>query len=175
MAEIPETLFEQLYRRAPSDSDRQRLIAVKSALGIGDRDELWPIIMTLDHYSRSTNAARNEIITAVQGLPDIIKGASLEAEALAGKAASRAVALAVDGAADRIAKVAVAKSETRADRISKKQFIVTMVAGGIVAALIAIAGAAASYFVLDARGICAEPPQVSKSGELACFVEPISG
>lgn len=38
--DIPETLFEQIYRRAPSQADKDRLLGVKASLGLSDRDEL---------------------------------------------------------------------------------------------------------------------------------------
>ena len=47
MTDNPEDLFYYLYKRAPSQADMDRLIAVKSLLGLSTRDELWPLI-TMD-------------------------------------------------------------------------------------------------------------------------------
>ena len=77
----------------------------------------------------------------------------------------------IDVAADRISKIAVEKSKTRADRISKKQLITAAIAGAFIACLVAAVSAVTMYFVLDARGICAERPAMAKDGSLVCYVD----
>lgn len=46
-----ESLFQAIYNRAPDDNDRRRLLAAQKAMGLSDNDEMWPVIITLDHYS----------------------------------------------------------------------------------------------------------------------------
>ena len=58
MTGFPEDLFTQIYRRAPTEDDRARLMAVKAALGLSSRDELWPVLMVLDHYDRAIRSGR---------------------------------------------------------------------------------------------------------------------
>ena len=69
MAEIPETLFAQIYGRATTAADRERLVRVKAGLGLAEQDELWPVLMVLDHYSATTTAARGEILKALANMP----------------------------------------------------------------------------------------------------------
>lgn len=175
MADIPETLFQQIYRRTPTDRDRERLVAVKSALGLSERDEMWPLFLALDHYSRTTDAARRETLTAIGKLPEIMSSSAEAAEVMAKRGAEAAIVRVVKDATDRIAKVVVSKSETRADRISKRKFTIAMIAGGVLAAGIAAVGAGATYFVLDAGGICAQTPVSGTDGRQVCYVDPPSG
>ena len=156
MTELPDDLFQQLSRRAPTQADKDRLMGVKASLGLSARDELWPVIMTLDHYASANQSARSTMIKEMNLAIEAIKSIPESAGPIAAAEAQKAVALAVDAAADKIAKVAVQKSETRADQISKRKLIVAAIAGCAVAATIAATSAYAMYFVLDAKGICAE-------------------
>jgi hypothetical protein len=171
MTDFPEDLFSQLYRRAPSEKDRERLIAVKASLGLSPRDEMWPIIMTLDHYAAANQAARHATVKEVRAILDEIKAIPDAAGPIAEKEAQRIISGMIDVAADKIAKVAVKKTESRADTISKRQLITATIAGALTACAVAALGAAATYLILDARGICAEPPGLSSSGDVVCFVE----
>ena len=174
MSDFPEDLFQQLYRRAPTDVDRDRLVAAKSSLGLSARDEMWPVIMTLDHYTATNQSARNATIKEMKVVLEALKAVPASAGPVAIAEAQKAVATAVEEAAEKIAKVAVQKSETRADRISKRKLIVAMVVGATIAAAIAAASAVATYFVLDAKGICAEPVVLQGTTEV-CIVDRSSG
>lgn len=156
MTDFPEDLFQQLYRRAPTEDDRDRLIGVKSSLGLSARDEMWPIIMTLDHYAATNQSARDSFIKETRVVIEALSKVPEEAGPIAAAEAQKAVAIVVNAAAEKIAKVAVEKSKTRADRISKRQLIAWMVIGGLVAVFVSAAAASATYFVLDAGGVCAE-------------------
>lgn len=171
MSDFPEDLFTQLYRRAPSDKDRERLIAVKASLGLSPRDEMWPIIMTLDHYAAANQAARHTTVKEIRSVLDEIKAIPDAAGPIAEREAQRTISAMVDAAADKIAKVAAKKTEGRADTISRRQLITASIAGAVIACAVAALGAAATYLVLDARGICSEPPGLSSSGDVVCFVE----
>ncbi len=172
---IPETLFEQINRRAADARDRQRLVAVKAALGLSDRDELWPLIMTLDHYSRATVAAHGEIQRAIQEIPKIIGRASSEAGTIAKSAADTAVAHAVNRAAKHIAETSVEQITAQTDRLFRPHFIIAMALGAVTAVAILAAGFTAAYFVFAAKGICAEPAFVLDDGARACFLDLPSG
>jgi hypothetical protein len=39
MAEIPETLFRQVYGRVATEADLDRLVRVKAGLGLSEQDE----------------------------------------------------------------------------------------------------------------------------------------
>lgn len=175
MTDFPEDLFQQLYKRTPNDADRDRLIAVKSAMGLSPRDEMWAIIMTLDHYAATSQSARAASLKEVRAVLEALRKVPEEAGPIATAQAQKAVGEMIDKAADRISKVAVEKSKTRADRISKKQLITASIAGALIACCVAAAAAAATYFVIDARGICAEEPGKTKDGSLVCYVRRASG
>lgn len=170
MTSFPEDLFAQIYKRSPNSDDRDRLVGVKSALGLSSRDEMWPVLMTLDHYSVVNQAARTATVKEVRGLLDELKDIPAQAGLIASAEAQRAIQQLINEASDKIAHASAQKSITTVDRISKKQFIIAAIVGGIVSAIIAAAGAAVMYVVLDARGICAEPPVEMERGDTACIV-----
>ena len=70
MTKLPVDLFIQVYRRAPTEQDRARLMAVKAGLGLSPRDELWPVILVLDHYDRAIRAGRAATLKDVQRVLD---------------------------------------------------------------------------------------------------------
>lgn len=160
MTDFPDDLFQQLYRRAPNDADRDRLIAVKAGLGLSPRDEMWPVIMTLDHYAAANQSARNATVKEIHVILDVLKEIPEKAGPIASAEAQKAIAKLIAQTSDKIAQTSAEKSITTADRISKRQFIVASIVGGILAAVIAIAGALAIYLVLQAQGICSEAPVV---------------
>ena len=77
----------------------------------------------------------------------------------------------IDSAAEKIAKVAARKTESRADTITRRQLVTATIGGAVLACVIAAAGAAVMYFILQGRGICAEAPGFSSSGDMVCFVD----
>ena len=64
MTAFPEDLFTQIYRRALTAEDRTRLLAIKAGLGLSPRDEMWPVILVLDHYDTSIRAGRSATVKA---------------------------------------------------------------------------------------------------------------
>ena len=171
MTGLPEDLFTQVYRRAPTEQDRARLMAVKAGLGLSPRDELWPVILVLDHYDRAIRAGRVASLRDVQRVLDAMNDIPDRAGPIAAAEARKAIARLIEEASDKIARASAQKSITTADRISRRQLIVAAVVGALSAACLAAAAAWGTYVVLDARGICAEPPGRARDGSIVCFVQ----
>lgn len=171
MTDFPEDLFTQVYRRAPTGEDQTRLLAVKAALGLSSRDEFWGVIMALDHYEQSIRAGRTASVKEVKALLAAVEEIPEKAGPIAAAEAQKAIARLIEDASNKIARASAQKSITTADRISRRQWVVAMIAGGIAGLLMAAAGATAMYLVLDARGICVEPPFRTQNGIAGCFVE----
>jgi hypothetical protein len=170
MTGFPEDLFTQIYRRAPTDADRARLLAVKAGLGLSPRDELWPVIMVLDHYDRAIRSGRAATLRDTERVLDALNAIPDRAGPIASAEAQKAVARIIEDASNTIARASAQKSITTTDRISRRQLIVAAVVGALSAACLAGAAAWGTYVVLDARGICAEPPGPTQGGAVACFV-----
>ena len=167
---IPESLFEQLNRRALTTADRRRLLDVKSALRLSDNDELWPLIMTLDHYSAVSFAARNKILNALGEMPAKVEAAVKASEIAATHNANRTVAAAVVQGVELLCSTVVKRSETTADRVSKRQLITAATIGGLVALLIFGLGAAGAYYLIDRIfGICTGETFNLSNGQTGCF------
>jgi hypothetical protein len=171
---IPETMFERLRGRAANDADRRRLFAVQAQLGLSDRDELWPILITLDHYTEANRASVGEVLKNIKRLPQAVGEAVGVAEASARAKAESALAKVVEAGAQRIAAVVVQRTQTTADNVSAKQRNVTGIAGAVVALACISVGVAAAYFYFQARGICAESPFRTTNGETLCVVDTVS-
>lgn len=171
MTGFPEDLFTQLYRRAPTDDDRARLLAIKAGLGLSSRDELWPIMLALDHNERTIRAGRAAIMRDVDRVLDALKSVPDRAGPIAAAEAQTAIARIIEEASDKIARASAQKSITTADRISRRQFIVAAVVGALVAVCLAGAAAWGMYLFLEARGLCAEPPFLTGDGRVGCFIQ----
>lgn len=181
MTDIPDDLFQQVYNRAPTDSDRNRLLGVKATLGLSSRDELWPLIITLDHYSMVQQTARIKIQKQAETVLEAIKDVPKQAGPVAEIEAQRAVAKMIDSAADRIAKISseqiakisVEQAKMRADHMDKVELIKMTAMAGLTALLIAAVGAFVMNHHLHVRGVCAGAPwETEKGGPLACVVVP---
>lgn len=175
MTNFPEDLFAQVYKRAPNDEDRDRLVSVKAALGLSTRDEMWPMVMVLDHYDRAIRAGRTATLKEVKAVIEELRAVPERAGPIASAEAEKAIARIIKDASDKIAQASAEKSITTADRMSKRQWVVAMVLGGVAALVIAAIGAAAMYLFLDLRGICAESPGETRQGDIACVVHRSSG
>ncbi|MEO3480538.1 hypothetical protein AAFO90_23135 [Phaeobacter sp. CAU 1743] len=171
MTDIPEDLFTLIYRRAPTEQDRARLLAVKAGLGLSSRDELWPVLMVLDYYERAIRSGRIDTLRDVERVLDELKAIPERAGPIATAEAQKAIARIIKDASKEIARTAAQRSITTADRISRRQLIVAALVGALSAACLAVAAAWGTYIVLDARGICAEPPGRARDGSIVCFVE----
>lgn len=172
MSDIPASRFQELYERAMTTADRNRLIRVKAALRLSENDELWPIIMTLDHYSATTAAARVEILKALATLPETLNASLALLEQAAGRKADAAIARAVETGIDKLFRVVVTRSQTTADNVSGRQKITAAIIGGLLALVFMGVGGAGAYFYVDSQiGICVDPAGMTPVGRLACFVE----
>lgn len=171
MTDLPEDLFTLIYRRAPTQQDRSRLLAVKAGLGLSPRDELWPIIMALDHYNRAIQSGRLDTLRDVERVLDELKAIPERAGPIASAAAQKAVARIIRDASEEIARTAAQRSITTADRISRRQFIVAAIVGALIAVCLAGAAAWGMYLLLEARGLCAEPPFLTGDGRVGCFIQ----
>lgn len=171
---VPETLFAQIYNRAPNETDRARLIGVKAGLGLSERDELWPIILTLDHYSRTTDFGRRQMLEAAKAIPEQARVAVLGVETQARAKAETAIAQAVEEAVQKIAKQLAESSQAAADKLSAKRKIFARLIGGGLALVFMVLGAGMAWLYIGLQvGMCSEPPKAVKVGGLACFVEPV--
>ena len=172
MAEIPETLFQQLYGRAMTAADRERLVRIKAGLGLSEQDELWPVLMVLDHYSATTTAARGEILKALANMPSTFDASMQAMEASAGRRAEAAVAQSVTDGVEKLSRLVVERTLKTAEDITARQKISAGLAGALLALGFMAVGGSGTYLYLAGHvGICAEPPGTSSTGRSACYVE----
>ena len=171
MTELPENLFTQIYRRAPTEQDRARLLGVKAGLGLSPRDELWPVIMVLDYYDRAIRSGRIDTLRYVERVLDELQAIPDRAGPIASAEAQKAIARIIEQASDKIARNAAQKSITTTDRISQRQLIVASVVGALIAVCLASAAAWGMHLFLEARGLCAEPPFLTGDGRFGCFIQ----
>lgn len=171
MTDLPEDLFAQIYRRAPTAEDRERLLGIKAGLGLSPRDELWPVILVFDYYDRAIRSGRAATLRHVERVLDDLRAVPDRAGPIANAEARKAIARIIEEASDKIAEASAQKSITTADRISLRQLIVAAVVGALSAASLAAAAAWGMYLVLDAKGVCAEPPGRARDGSIVCFVQ----
>lgn len=169
---FPETLFEQLYRRAPTSADRRRLLDVKSALRLSEHDELWPLIMTLDHYSVIISTAENKIVNVFAEQLVCVEDAIKAYETAAIRNADRAVARAVQTGVEQLGTILAKRSETTPARIQKKQFAIAATIGGLAAvAFLGIGWTAAHYYFETSFNICTGRVFRITSGGLGCALK----
>jgi hypothetical protein len=172
MPKFPEDLFEQIYRRAPTKADRARLIGVKAALGLSDRDELWPLILVFDHYCQTVEHARYALVYDIRNA--IVKHANIlkQAGALTDTQARRAVAEAISESAEKIAAISEAAIQSRADAISKSAMRRAALLGGALGVCLIGLTVAVTYSVMALNGVCEKPPIYSAlSGAPFCEVK----
>ncbi|ESW59709.1 MAG: hypothetical protein Q27BPR15_15945 [Rhodobacter sp. CACIA14H1] len=171
MADVPAILFEQVYGRAATTADRDRLVRVKAGLGLSDQDELWPVLMALDHYSATTTAARADILNALADMPGTFDASMRAMEASAGRRAEAALAQAVTDGAEKLSRLVVARTLRAAEEITARQKIVAGLVGALLGLGFIALGGSGTYFYLERRvGICAEPPGLARNGRSACYV-----
>lgn len=171
MADIPVTLFAKIYGRAATAPDRERLVRIKAGLGLSEQDELWPVLMVLDHYSATTAAARGEILKTLDTMPGRLDASMRAMEKTAGRRAEAAIAQAVAAGVETLSRVVVARTLKTAEAISARQKIIAGIIGGLLALVSAVAGGAGTYLYMTSEvGICAEPPGIAMDGRWVCYV-----
>ena len=174
--QLPQALFRQIYRRSADDADRERLLGVKAALGLSDHDELWPVLMALDHYSATTRAARRDILAALKAVPENVQHIIAQAEKAAHRGAEIAVAASIERGADRIARIVVSHSARTIETISTRQKIIAASIAGLLALVFVGIGAALAWLYLHGQvGVCGEAPVRLEGGHVVCFVDHLSG
>lgn len=136
----PQQLFQAVYGRAPTAEDRARLMATKAALGLSDRDELWGIIIALDHYTSTTLAARNDVVQLLADLPKTLKEAVDSTSAASRTVATRDMKAIIDAASKRLAQQVYTRSATTADNLSTASKTKWFIGGAIAGCAIFIAG-----------------------------------
>ena len=159
-----------MFRRSATDEDKNRLLAVQAHLGLSERDEFWPIVLSLDHYSQTIAAGRAASLREIKVILNELKEVPEKVGPIASAEAQRAIARIIEDASTKIAKASAEKSITTTDRISQRQWVLAMIAGGLIATIISIGSGLAVYTTLKWRGICAEEPILMSDGLTACVV-----
>jgi len=167
---FPETLFKQLYNRASTEADQFRLLRAKAALGLSEDDELWPVMMTLDHYAATTSAARSRILKALDDLPAKVEAAVKTSEAAATHNANLAVSRALERGVEQLSAIVGKRSQAATDRIRKRQMLTAAAIGGCMALAFVSLGATSMYHFIDSVfGICTGDSFELSDGRSGCF------
>jgi hypothetical protein len=170
--QIPMSLFEQIFRRAPTESERQRLLRIKSALGLSERDELWPIIITMELYAGANLHARRDIVKAVNGLPGTIKKTVTSIEAHAQTKIDAATTQAIELGTEKLRQVIVQRSRASEDHITRQQMSIAATIGAVVALLCLCVGAGAGYLLAKSiNDICTTEAFAVNDGRQGCYVD----
>lgn len=172
---FPESTFQLIYRRAPLEHDRIRLLGVKSALGLSDNDEMWPLLLTLDQYSASFNQGRHDILVAVDGMQAKITAAVGKVDQSLEAKANLVMAGVVDKGVERLLRTVQQTADT-ADRISKKQFMTAAGLGAVVALLCLVVGGAVGYIIsnqvtANRSDICTSASFITSDKRLGCYLD----
>ena len=109
-----ENSFSKLLGRQPTETERQQLSRVKSALGLKDNDALWLIIMALQYYDDKYKRIPKEINYLTESTLNRFKESS---EYHAGIAAK----LAYDKTKDKLEKTVVDVAHEIAHKVAGKQ------------------------------------------------------
>lgn len=172
MNDHPEELFYYLYKRAPSQADLDRLIAVKSLLGLSTRDELWPLILTLDHYSQTHIRARAQLVKEVNAEITRFEKIMAQSDRVAQIKAQKAVETMIDKSAAQIAEAAIKKATIPSALLAKQKLTSGIFIGALLGVLFIGIGAGLMYFWLLNQGICDGPPNLQTSdGTIGCVVQ----
>lgn len=170
--QIPLSLFEQIFRRAPTESERQRLLGIKSALGLSERDELWPIIMTMELYAGANMQAKRRILEAVDGLPGTIKKTVSSIETHAKTKIDAATTQAIELGTEKLKQVVVQRTRASEDRITRRQMTIAASLGAVVALLCLSVGAGAGYLLTQSiNDICMTETFAVNDGRQGCYVD----
>jgi hypothetical protein len=101
--------FRKLHGKSPSDDQRQWMLQVQGALGLGDNDAFWFVVMMLEHYD---GLYRGYPRTIAEETTRAIEGA----RQAFGEAAKAEAALAQRRLAEEVAKTSVTIAEKLAER-----------------------------------------------------------
>lgn len=172
MTDIPEDLFQQVYNRAPTDQDRNRLIATKAHLGLSSRDELWPFILTLDHYSQIHFRARAQLVKEVNAEIGRFEKIMAQSCHLADAKARQAVENMIDKSATRIAEAAIQKATIPSALLAKQKHTSGRLIGGVLALICIMIGATLMYLWMFTQGICEDSKRnLNDDLRITCVVQ----
>ena len=99
-----EDSFTKLLGRAPTDTERQDLYRVRDALGIGNNDALWLVLMALEHYQKLYEKFPNAIKKAASETLTAVKATAESTARAATEGAKADLAKAVAEVAHQVAK-----------------------------------------------------------------------
>lgn len=168
----PLTLFQQLYQRAPTAEERQRLVNVKMALGLSDRDELWPLILVFEHYAAVNQRASYNISNTLKELPTRVQSIVDTTEKTASRAADHAIARAVDLAVERLTNTMASPPAVLQDRTTRKLRVAVGGIGGLFVLVALVAGFASGHVAtLAFYDMCSTEVFDVTDGGRGCFVE----
>ena len=174
MSDLPENLFEKVYGRMPTEKEKVRLLRIKVALGLSNRDEFWPLILVLEYYTRFFVAARFQLVKAVKKETQKLEKILQRSGSLAETHARAAVARAINESAELIAKRAGDAVEQRADLLSKRAWMRGAMLGGALGVGLMVIGAAATFGVVALHGICDGSKRLRDTqGASVCYVKPL--
>lgn len=172
MTDHPENSFHYLYKRAPSQADMDRLMSVKALLGLSDHDELWPFILTMDHYSQIHVRARVQMVKEVNAGVTRFEKIMAQSGHRAEIEAQKAVANMIDKSATRIAEAAVQKATIPSALRAQQKLTSGIFIGGVLALIFTTIGAGLMYFWLFTQGICEDSAKrLNGDIRLTCVVQ----
>jgi hypothetical protein len=96
--------FEKLLGDKASTEEIRRLCEVKEALGIGDNDALWMILVALERYDALYREYPKKIGAAIEEALDVVRQGAAVTTAAEAKRAERKLAEVVASAALKVAK-----------------------------------------------------------------------
>lgn len=172
MTDHPENLFRYLYKRAPSEADMNRLLSVKALLGLSDNDELWPFILTMDHYSQIHIQARVRLIKEVKAEITRFEKIMAQSDRVAQIEAQKAVEAMIDESAAQIAEAAIEKVTIPSALLAKQKLTSAIFIGALLGVLFTAIGAGLMYFWLFTQGVCENSERrLNGDARLTCVVQ----
>jgi hypothetical protein len=124
------TVFERINKRKPSGEDLRRIYDIGAAVGAGDDDTFFALIVALDHYHGLYSAVPDRLATACEK-------AAGSAVAVTGVTLERLTAQAVKCATEAIQKAALAAAKAASITTAFR-----WISSGLIVGVLVISGAA---------------------------------
>lgn len=105
--------FARLLGRQPTDAERQRLYRVRDALGLGNNDALWLVLMALEYYQGQYEKLPKAIAQTTSNILADFRTTADAVVAASAEAAKADLAKAVAAAAKDVARTTSAKQMWR--------------------------------------------------------------
>lgn len=125
----PDTAFQKLFARAPTDEERLTLYRTKDTLGLRDDDSLWLIFIALQYHHKLYDE-----------IPERIRAVTKEAVAAA-KAAAEVEARAAASEAQAAMTYAISETAQKVARQVAGRRMAATIAGAVIIAFTTIGGA----------------------------------